>query len=322
MPILTLTDDDIRPLLDMGELIPLMEAFLQAEAANAAVTPPRHAVAFAPFGKLVFTIGGLHHQGRSVAGFRAYNTFETKGSPDNEQIVAVWDSKSGALLGLILGRLLGEWRTGALGGVAVKHMSRSDAKSCAVIGTGRQARTQLLAACACRALSEVRVYGRSEESRRQFAADLTAETKFDVRAAETAREAVEGADIVLCATSSATPVLETAWLARGAHVSTVGPKTRSAHELPLDIAARVTLIATDAVRQLNASPEPGFLDTEPVWSRLKNLAGLVTAQIEPSRAKGDISLFCSAGLAGTEILAGAHVLQRFRMALRPGQQPV
>lgn len=320
MTIPTLSDEDVRPLLDMGELIALMETFLLAEAAGAAVAPARHAVTFGPDGKLVFTIGGLRHQGRSVSGFRAYHTCETTARLDNAQIVAVWES--GALSGLILGRLLGEWRTGALGGVAVKHMSRADAKICAVIGTGRQARTQLLAVSACRALTEVRVYGRSEENRKQFASDLAAETKFDVRAAGTAREAVEGADIVLCATNSATPVLETAWLAPGAHVNAVGPKTQGAHELPVDIAARVSLIATDSVRQLNDSGAPGFLAAEPVWSRLQDLAGLVTAQIAPPRLHGDISLFCSAGLAGTEVLAGAHILQRYlqryRMAMRPG----
>ena len=316
MPIPILTDEDIRPLLDMQELIPLMEAFLRAQATASAVTPARHSVAFDPFGKLVFTIGGLHHEGHSLAGFRAYHTFETTTAADSAQIVAVWDSSSGALSGLILGRSLGEWRTGALGGVAVRRMSRPDAKSCAVIGTGRQARTQLLAACACRTLSEVRVYGRAEAGRRQFAALLAAETKLCVRPTETAREAVEGADIVLCATSSTTPVLETAWLARGAHVTTVGPKTRSAHELPADIAERVTLIATDSVEQANASPDLNFLGASPLWSRLQDLAGLITAGTASGHSQRDISLFCSTGLAGTEILAASHVLQRHRMALR------
>ncbi|MGC9271654.1 ornithine cyclodeaminase family protein [Acidiphilium sp.] len=317
MPIPILTDSEVLPLLDMDELVPPMEEFLHAYSAGSAVTPPRHAVAFDPYGRLVFTIGGLHHQGRSLAGFRAYDTFKTSGAED-EQIVAVWDSSRSALVGLVLGDSLGEWRTGALGGVAVKHMSRPDATTCAVIGTGRQARTQLLAVAACRTLSEVRVYGRTAERRRQFADELAAETKLHVWATDTTREAVEGVDIVLCATNSRTPILDTAWLAPGTHVNTVGPKTLRAHELPFDIAARVTLIATDLVEQVNAYPEPYFLSDKPVWTKLQELAGLIKNNGVASRTENDISLFCSAGLAGTEILAAAHVLERHRMSKQHG----
>ena len=316
MPILILTDNDLGSLLNMSELIPLMTEFLHAQAANTAVTPARHNVAFHPFGNLVFTIGGVHNQDRALAGFRAYHNFKTHADVEDTQIVGVWDSESGALSGLVLGKSLGEWRKGAIGGVAVQHMSRPDAGTCAVIGTGRQARTQLLAASACRTFSEVRVYSRAENGRRQFAAELTAELKLKVRAVETAREAVEGAEIVLCATRSTTPVLETAWLAHGAHVNSVGPKTRSSDELPIDIASRVSLIASDSIEQLADSPELNFLSAEPVWARLQPLSTLVAGTTASAPAHGDISLFCSTGLAGTEVLAAHHVLQRYRAAAR------
>ncbi|MGI4792694.1 MAG: ornithine cyclodeaminase family protein [Janthinobacterium lividum] len=313
MPVTLLHDDDVLSLLNMHELIPLLEEFLLETQRGSAVTPSRHAVSFEPYGRLVFTIGGGHTGSRPVAGFRVYSTFPTSDGADDDQVVAAWDSERGTLLGLIVGSSLGEWRTGALGGVAVKAMSRPDAQSCAVLGTGRQARTQLLATAACRTLREIRVYGRDPERRHGFAAALTDMIGVRVWPSETAQEAVEGADIVLCATSSPTPVLETAWLKEGAHVNSVGPKTLTKHELPFDLADRVTLLATDSIEQVNSYPEPYFLSRSAVWSELRELATLLPSTTDGAEWRRDgVSLFCSAGLAGTEIVAAVHVLQRHR----------
>jgi ornithine cyclodeaminase/alanine dehydrogenase-like protein (mu-crystallin family) len=313
--LLVLTDEDILPLLEMRDLIPLMEEFLRARHADETVTPPRHTVEFEPFGKLVFTIGGLNSGDRALAGFRVYDTFPSPDDAFDAQTVAVWDSKRGSLLGLVVGWALGEWRTGALGGVAIKHMSRPDARRCAVLGTGGQARTQLLAAAACRSLTEVRVYSRDPEHRRKFAAELATRIEADIQPTASAREAVEHADVVISATSSKTPVLETKWLSPGTHVNALGPKMLNEHELPTDIAERVTLLATDSIEQANGYHQPHFLAASAVWNRLQDLATLVAARTSP-RSGDDITLFSSCGLAGTEVLAAAHLLERHRLAVK------
>ena len=308
-----LMDEDILPLLDMQELIPLMEEFLRARHSGHTVTPPRHSVEFAPFGQLMFTIGGLNTADRALAGFRVYDTFPTADGEFDAQTLVVWDSRRGALRGLIVGWALGAWRTGALGGVAIKHMSRQDTRRCAVLGTGKQARTQLLAAAACRPLTDVRVYSRDPEHRRRFASELATTIKLDVRPVASAQEAVERADLVICATSSKTPVLETKWLSPGTHVNALGPKILNAHELPTDIAERVTFLATDSIEQANSYAEPHFLAASPVWGQLQDLATLVAAPAQ-TRSNEGISLFSSCGLAGTEVLLGAHLLERHRLA--------
>jgi ornithine cyclodeaminase/alanine dehydrogenase-like protein (mu-crystallin family) len=309
--LVVLTDEDISPFLDMQDLIPLMEEFLRARYSGETVTPPRHNVEFAPFGRLVFTIGGLRNNARALAGFRVYDTFPTPDDEFDAQTVAVWDSKRGSLLGLVVGWAVGEWRTGALGGVAIKHMSRPDTRRCGVLGTGRQARTQLLAAAACRSPTEVRVYSRDPEHRRTFAAELATLIKCDVQPAASAREAVEHADLVISATNSRTPVLETKWLSPGTHVNALGPKMSTEHELPTDIAERVTLLVTDSVEQANGFPDPHFLAASAAWKHLQDLATLVVKPTPP-RSGDDITLFSSCGLAGTEVLTAAHLLERYR----------
>jgi ornithine cyclodeaminase/alanine dehydrogenase-like protein (mu-crystallin family) len=303
-----LTDSDLAQAIDMASAIEAVEAAFRAKTAGRLVAPPRHHVAFSGHGDLVFTIGGTVG-GDAVAGFRVYETFAGD-SPQRSQVVAVWDARSGALHGLVLGDRLGELRTGAIGGVAIRYMASPSAETVAVIGSGAQARTQLAAAATVRRLKIVRVYSRSPANRLAFAAEMADRLGLVVTPVSTAREAVEGADIVLCGTTSAVPVIDAAWLSRDAHINTVGPKTRTRHEIGAEIAERAAVIATDSLEQTRAYAEPFFLDGSPAISRIVDLAELVSGKVAARQGGPAITLFCSVGLAGTEVLVAAAALSR------------
>jgi ornithine cyclodeaminase/alanine dehydrogenase-like protein (mu-crystallin family) len=163
-----LTDADVAARADMRALIALIERALRAKAEGRLVAPPRHRVEFGERGGLVFTVGGVIGDG-DLAGFRAYETF--RGPDDNRtQLVAVWNNANAAFKGIVVGDLLGAVRTGAIGGAAIRAMARADARVLALIGSGFQARTQAWAAAAVRPIAEIRVYSRSDDNRRKFAA--------------------------------------------------------------------------------------------------------------------------------------------------------
>ncbi|MBI1779248.1 MAG: ornithine cyclodeaminase family protein [Proteobacteria bacterium] len=308
-PFPILRDDDVLALANMSEVIAVIEKCLRAKQAGRLIAPPRHSISFGSSGSLVFTIGGISDMGSGgVAGFRAYETFTGAGI-QRAQFVAAWDTVSGNFLGVVIGDMLGALRTGAIGGVAVKHLSRVDASICAVIGSGRQAETQLLAAAAVRRLALVRVYSRNPAKRDAFVRRVAAKVNLRVEPASEAREAVKDADIVLCATDSATPVIDTGWLSPGAHVNTVGPKLSSRHEMPLEIGSLAALIATDAPEQMRSLSEPFFLEKTPGWNDVRDLANIVGGG-QYGREDRDISLFCSVGLAGTEVVVAEHLLRR------------
>ncbi len=303
-----LGDEDVARLIDMATAIEAVEQAFQARIAGTLVAPPRHDVAFPGHGNLVFTVGGVVGKD-AVAGFRVYDTFEGD-SPQRSQMVAVWDARTGALQGVVLGDRLGRLRTGAIGGVAIRYMASPTAEIVAVIGSGAQARTQLEAAAAVRRLRAVRVYSRSAENRAAFASEMAGNLGLAVTPVATARDAVDGADIVLCATTSAVPVIDAAWLAPNAHINTVGPKTRTQHELGPEVAERATVIATDSLEQSRAYREPFFLDGSPAMARMIDLAELVSGNAVARRAGDAMTLFCSVGLAGTEVLVAAAALRR------------
>jgi ornithine cyclodeaminase/alanine dehydrogenase-like protein (mu-crystallin family) len=299
--VLVLEDADVRRLLDPATAIAAVRESLIAHHAGGLIAPPRLRAELGD-GDLMFTVGRLAGTGY---GFRVYDTMP---SAVDDQITVVYDEATGRIDGAITGDFLGAARTGAIGAVAVDVLARPDAGTLGLVGTGRQAWTQLWAISAVRTLREVRVYGRDPERREAFARRARAELSLPASAVADPETAVTGADIVLLATSSKSPVIDAAWVADGAHVTTLGPKQTGAHECPPDLPARAAVILTDSLAQLDAYPEPFFL-TGPARKRMGALSA-AAAGAGPARETAEqITLFCSVGLAGTEIAVAAALLR-------------
>lgn len=310
-PFVILNDADVNALARMPALVAVVERCLRAKADGRLVAPPRHSVAF-DAGQLVFTIGGIAAgaEGGGIAGFRVYETFPGTGTA-RAQLVAVWDSGKGNLLGLVVGDALGVLRTGAIGGVAIDRMARPDVRICGLVGAGRQAKSQIMAAVAVRpGLQTIRVYSRNPRNREDFAERMSARLGRTIQPVAAARDAVAGADLVLCATDSGAPAIETQWLARGTHLSTLGPKLVDRHELPRDIGALADLAATDLLAQLNAYPQAHFLAGTPAGDGMLDLCDIVTGRRPGRRSPTDVTLFCSVGLAGTEVAVAEFLLRQ------------
>lgn len=286
------TDEDLAA-VPVSLLVKAITDFVVADFNGKTITPPRHAVSF-PQGRLVFTTGGSE----TLAGFRAYETFQSSSREATDQIVAVWDLNSCALKGVCLGTRLGALRTGALGGIAVNALVDKSASACAIIGTGLQAETQLLAILSQRELSDVRVFSRQESNRIKFAARF--QDKARVTLFDNPEEAVAGAKIVILATSSVEPVVKPEWLQEAVHITTVGPKFIGAHELPLELIDGEFLLVSDSPQQIQSQGESHMLYAH---SRLGDVLhlGEVIAHGRPTQLKR--SLFLSAGLSGTEVIA-------------------
>lgn len=269
---------------------------LTADARGAAIAPPRQSAHF-PAGRIVFTIGG----NASIAGFRAYEDFKSGDRATDDQIVAVWDQRSCRLKGVALGNRLGAIRTGALGGVAVDILASRNARSCGIIGAGIQAETQIRAIAAVRDLTDIRVFSRNAVNRRGFAERIGNRHGLNVRPVDSARQCVEGVDIVILATDSTTPVIDAGWVMPKAHVSTLGPKFRNEHEFPPELASRATIIASDSPQQIAAQADTHMLHGTPAYDRILHLGNL--AQGFDADADRGMTLYLSAGLAGSEVAA-------------------
>ena len=293
-----LTDDDVCAASAAMVVAAAREALLQAGRGEL-TAPPR---ARAELGSVdyVFTVGGLSD---GTSGFRAYRA----GHPAGDQMVAVWNA-SGQLTGLVVGDELGARRTGALGAVAVDLLARPEADTAGVVGTGRQAWAQLWALTAVRELRQVRVYSPDQQHRRDFAARAREELGLMVWPSEDAASAVCDAGIVILATRSTTPVIDVTDIAVGAHVTTVGPKFADRHEMPSGLVAAAALVTCDSPAQAAAYPEPFFTGSTPLVS----LADVLLGTSKGRRHSDDITVHCSVGLAGSEVLLAQRLLTQKR----------
>lgn len=286
-----LNDADVARLADMADLVEVWRTTLAGDATGSVAAPPRIAVDVDP-GSLVFTVGGDH----DAIGVRVHAR-GIDGADD--QVVAVCDRAGGGLDGLVVGSALGALRTGAIGGVAVDLLARA-----------RQARTQLLATAAVRDLATVRVHARTPDRRDAFAAEMGDRLGMDVQAVGTVNDAVDGADVVLLATTSPEPVVASSVLTAGVHVSTVGPKTRTAHEWPVELATAADVVATDSPQQVAAWGDEHLLAGRPVGDRVVHLGRLAADGVGRRDDDDQRTLFLSVGLAGTEVAVARHLLAR------------
>lgn len=290
-------DDSSVAVIAPAEVVDAAREALRQFAEGGLHAPPRVRAGLAAV-DYVFTVGALND---ATSGFRAYRA----GSPAGDQLTAVW-TPHGRLAGIVVGDELGVRRTGAFGAVAADLLARQDAAVAGLVGSGRQAWSQLEALAAVRVLRQVRVYSTSREHREAFARRCQQQLDVEAVALASPEAAVDGADVVVLATRSTNPAVDAEAISDGTHVTTVGPKSVGGHELPVELAARASVVTCDSPAQAAAYPEPFFLPLE----RLTSL-GDVLLDRSPGRVNDtDVTLHCSVGLAGSEVLLAARLLLR------------
>jgi alanine dehydrogenase len=292
---LHINEAEVRQLLTMPMALEAVEEISRKQAAGRAILHPRKRFEL-PAG------GGFFHYMAAMdteAGFIAMKQYTyVKGTL--RFLVPLYEIATGALLALIEADFLGQQRTGAASGVATKFLARQDARTAAIIGTGGQAKTQLEAVAAVRKLSSARVYGRDPERRRAFCEEMSGRLGIPVQPANSASEAVRGADIINTATTSAKPVLDGRDIAEGAHINAIG--ANHAHKRELDDAAisRAEVMFVDSLAQ--SEQEAGdliiaFQSQPQKWHLVKELHQLVAGQVPGRTSEKQITLFKSNGIA-------------------------
>ena len=178
-----------------------------------------------------------------------------------------------------------------------------------LIGTGVQAWAQLWAISTVRQLHSVRVYSRDAAKRNAFVERAHRELGIAAEPSPSAKDAVENADMVVLATSSATSVIDAAWIAPGAFVTTVGPKQVGRAEFGPELVLMADVAVTDSVEQISAYDPPNILHGTPQEERLTALGAVLAGDAPGRTARDQRILFCSVGLAGTEVFLLNRLLE-------------
>lgn len=310
MKIRVLSADDARAAIDMAEAIEAMRAAFGALAGGRATVPLRLALE-TTHGVSLFMPAWLDDPERSGAKIVSVNPENGRvGLPAIHALVLLLDPTTGRPLALMDGTWLTALRTGAVGGLAADLLAREDARTVALFGAGVQARTQLDAVRCVRDIREVRIVSRSGTSADALAEELEG---VDARRVDDPAEAVAGADIVIAATSSATPVFAGARVEPGAHVTGVGSYTTEMREVDTDLVrrARVIVDQREAVMAEAGDIAGPIADGEVDESVMAAEIGeVVLGRAEGRTAPDQITFFKSVGNAVQDVAVAARILTR------------
>jgi alanine dehydrogenase len=231
-------------------------------------------------------------------------------------LVLLFSTDTGEPLAIYPDGVVQRMRVGATTGLAAKYLARPDACEVALLGSGWQAGTQAMAIAQIRSIARFRCYSLNRERREAFAREMRAKLGIEIVAGESAREAVSGADIVLCATNSMAPVLPKAWLEPGMHVSSI-----SRLELDADVldeadvvvvhvrdTAGKTVRTAGADLAIDVERRRAAQSSKVAQMDRPELSDLLLGRAAGRRSDRDITVFLNHAGLGYQFAATGHVI--------------
>jgi ornithine cyclodeaminase len=322
--VLVLSHRDVQELLSIQECIEVQARALTALAEGRVYQPLRSAVVAPGAGGVL----GLMPSYLSGAGGRFYGLKSVCVFPGNSALgkdihqgaVLLFSGETGDLLSVMNASAITAIRTAAVSAVATRLLARADAGDLAIIGAGVQARVHAEAIPLVRTIRRFRVAARSLESARKFADEIGRKTGLNIEPVDSAQEAIEGADLIVTATSAREPVVKREWVAAGAHLNVVGSSVRTTREIDTAMMAASSLFVDRRESTVNESGDYLKAASEGAIGpdHIKAEIGDVLTGAAPGRTSDEeITLFKSLGL-GIEDLASAEYLYEKAAGARTG----
>ncbi len=301
--------EEVRQRLTMPECIELMRTSLR-ELEAGTYTQPLRSIALLPGGE---KFGFMPAYLGDCFGAKVLSAFPQNAGteyPSHIGYVLLFESTHGSFLGMADASVITEIRTGAVSGVATDLLARPDAHRLAIIGAGAQGRSHLAAMAAVRDIRSVAVYDQNAQAARRYCEEMAAQFGIPVTAADSAREAVEGADIVCTVTPSREPYLEADWIAPGTHINAVGAFTPATREVTSALVAKAKLYAdqVEAMRkecgEYLVPLQEGLIGPDHIVGSL----GDVLLERAPGRSsEEEITLFDALGLAVEDVACAKYL---------------
>lgn len=299
----------------MSDLIPAMESALARFSGGEVLQPLRSVLTVGPT-KAYYGLMPAYLPSPAAMGAKIVTVFgdnHKKNLPSHLATILLFDPDTGSLVAMMDGRYITEARTAAVSAVSAKFLARANASKLAIIGSGVQARSHLEALQQVRQLKEVRVWSPRPVSRTQFVDDMSPKTSVPILAKDTAEAAVRGADLIVLATSSKTPVIQDDWVGPGAHVMCVGACRPDQREMDPGLVQRGRVYVDSRAGALVESGDivmniaEGYFDDSHVRGEIGEL---VLGRVPGRNANGDVTIFKSLGMAVEDVVAADLVYRR------------
>jgi alanine dehydrogenase len=232
--VLLLRPQDIADIIDMSKAIDLIEQGYREAHDFPLINAPRrrvHSRSNVRISSFPGGVDGLGVVGVLTRGERVAHVAQTQDYPYRERpVYLLWNSETAVLQCIMIGEIgerrvgvssLMALRTAATSGVGFRHLVRKNAKVAGLYGSGGQALHKVLALQNERKIETYKVFSRSADNRQRFCSRMAGLVNAEFVPVETRREAMRGADVIICATNSNVPVFDGAWIEPGQHIVTV-----------------------------------------------------------------------------------------------------
>ena len=295
-----LNEEEVKQLLPMPACIDIMRlAFAEMRAGRTHNHPRR---------RLILDTGSVLHQMAGSCGkyfvAKIYSSNRKYGLL--QMINILYDAETGKPIAYLEANNLGLIRTGAASGYATDLLAAPEASVVGIIGSGYQARGQVEAMRAVRPIKEIRVWSRKKENAEAFAKE------FDCVVADSAAAAVRDTPIVVTATSSKDPVIESAWIRPGTVINAMGSNVANRREIPADLMRSAGRVVVDDLEQ--AKIEAGDIILADSWANVVELKNVDRGH-DPSK----VTIFESLGIAVEDAAAAGYVYEQ-AVAKKIGRQ--
>lgn len=311
---LSLTRPEIEALIDMPAAADAIEAAYRAASLGKVNLPPVGHIALPDEADCHIKYG--HMEGDAsfvikVATGAPRNS--AKGLPTGNGLVLVLSAETGAVEAMLHDEMvLTDIRTGLGGAIASRTLARTNCKTALIVGTGPQARRQIEAHGALMPQLSFRVWGRNAGKVTSLIADMAPE--YAVESAPTLQDAANQSDIIITATGSTTPLLQSDWVQPGTHITAIGADAPGKQELDVSLVARADLLVVDSTSQcldhgeVSHAAERGLVKLEDIQEIGTILNGTGAGRTND----GQITIADLTGIAAQDIAMANAVLAAYR----------
>jgi ornithine cyclodeaminase len=317
MSVRVIDQETVRRLLTYEACIPLMREAMTALSGGRTRQTLRQIIDLE--GGRAF--GVMPGAGPETFGAKLISVFPenfAKGMQSHQGAVLLFEPDTGALAAVIHAGEVTAIRTAAATAAASDVLARPDASRLAILGYGEQAHEHARAMVQIRPVTDIRLWGRSPERAGVLARELEAELERPVTVCASAREVVDGADLICTVTAAFDPVLESAWVADGAHVNLVGSSRDGPREVDDALVVRGRLFADHREGVLRQGAEvrhaiaAGLIGEDHVLGEIGEvMSGAKAGRTDPN----DVTLYKSLGAIVQDLYAGWLI---YRLALEQG----
>ena len=312
---LILSEKEVEALIDIDELIAALERAHIQYSTGKAVMPVRLVVPLPQIDGRITSMPGFLTEDQAL-GMKVVTYFHNNPKQNLPSILAtimLFSAETGKMIAVMDGSYITAIRTACASAMASKVLSNPSASALGVLGAGVQAKAHIMALARVRKIRSIKIYSPSGKSASRIKQELESQLGVAVETANSAEEAVRGADLIVTATTAKQPILLGQGLRPGAHINAVGSHHPDLRELDGSTMARskVFVDSREAIMAECGDILLALAEKSITADHVQVEIGEVLAGTKPGRtAAEEVTLYKSVGIAIQDVATAQLVYHK------------